>query len=718
MNIFRFQNVSLTVKIALIVGVLLLPLAAISYFHVKQNTASTAAAKAERVGVAYLRNLQPALLMATATEPSATVISARSLDDPDAATLNISDHAKTLEVAFAVAHGSRPTAKLASQVSDLIGSMSDASALSLDPDIDSYYLQDALIVQLTAMLTHAQELSLAVHGGQVSSSPEALSALTATVTKFGVAKDAFTSDISKAVAGDQSGDVGRHLDILQKALSEATAKLYAAAQARDAAAINAAVEETRSAASAFMSPADDMLDTLLASRIAAIHSDLFMELGTAGILVFIALGFALLTAVSFVGPMAKMTAAMGELAAGNLQVEVPGIGRKDEVGKLASATAAFKEQLIVADKAKAEQERMRGEHEKDREEQVRIIVDSIGVGLDSLAKGDLTHRIGAELSGPFAKLKDDLNKAMGMLQETMKDVLSSTGTITTGAGEIMQAANDLSKRTEHQAASLEETAAALEQITATVKKTAQNTKEVSTIVASAKSAAENGGAVVSNAITAMYEIEQSSKKITDIIGVIDEIAFQTNLLALNAGVEAARAGDAGKGFAVVASEVRALAQRSGEAAKQIKTLIKASSEQVGSGVRLVDESGQALKQLAEQVIGINALVSEMAEAAQQQSTGIEEVNTAVSQMDQVTQQNAAMVEQSTAASRNLSQETGELSRLMAFFDVGAEAAMAKPQLAARRDRPAAPRRVAAAGRRLSAVPKPEAEAVDDDWQEF
>src|SRR6202000_617786 len=184
----------------------------------------------------------------------------------------------------------------------------------------------------------------------------------------------------------------------------------------------------------------------------------------------------------------------------------------------------------------------------------------------------------------------------------------------------------------------------------------------------------DGGKIVETAIRAMGEIEQSSKKITDIIGVIDEIAFQTNLLALNAGVEAARAGDAGKGFAVVASEVRALAQRSSEAAREIKTLIKTSGEQVSSGVKLVGESGQALKRIVEQVVSINSRVTEMAQAEQQQSTGIEEVNVAVNQMDQVTQQNAAMVEQSTAASRNLATETTDLSNLVSFFQVAEKSA--------------------------------------------
>ena len=354
---------------------------------------------------------------------------------------------------------------------------------------------------------------------------------------------------------------------------------------------------------------------------------IFAGLGFA-IFLSIASGLTLVRSVSV--PLVQMTGAMGQLASGKLDVHVPNSDQKDEIGQLADAMTAFKNQLAAAERSKAEQ--------------TETIVNSIGTGLTALAKGDLTHRVTAELTGPFAKLKDDFNTAMMRLQDTVKNVLSSTGGISNGANEISQAADDLSRRTEQQAASLEETAAA-----------------------------EEGGRVVETAIGAMDKIEQSSKQITDIIGVIDEIAFQTNLLALNAGVEAARAGDAGKGFAVVASEVRALAQRSSEAAKQIKTLIKTSSEHVGAGVKYVGESGQALKRIVDQVMQINSLVSEMAQAAEQQSTGIEQVNAAVSQMDQVTQQNAAMVEESTAASRNLASETQSLSNLIGFFSVGADA---------------------------------------------
>ena len=237
------------------------------------------------------------------------------------------------------------------------------------------------------------------------------------------------------------------------------------------------------------------------------------------------------------------------------------------------------------------------------------------------------------------------------------------------AVEVSQASDDLSRRTEQQAASLEESAAALEQITATVKRSAEGAVEAGGVVEAAHREAVDGQQVVNRAIQAMGAIEESSAQIGNIIGVIDEIAFQTNLLALNAGVEAARAGDAGRGFAVVASEVRALAQRSAEAAKEIKSLISASSRQVGDGVSLVGDTGQALERIADQIGRLTTIAREISASSQEQATGLQQVNVAVSQMDQMTQQNAAMVEETTAASHSLASDARELDRLMQQFQV-------------------------------------------------
>ena len=295
----------------------------------------------------------------------------------------------------------------------------------------------------------------------------------------------------------------------------------------------------------------------------------------------------------------------------------------------------------------------------------------MGAALAELAKGDLTVRAAKAGSAEHQVLISDLNAAVESIQATMLAIGANAHAVRAGAEEITQASDDLARRTEQQAASLEETAAALDEITATVRNTAEGAKEARQVVAAAKTDAVRSSDVVKDTVAAMSGIETSSKQIGNIIGVIDEIAFQTNLLALNAGVEAARAGDAGRGFAVVATEVRALAQRSAEAAKEIKILISASSEQVASGVTLVGETGKSLARTLEQVEQLNRLVTEIAASAQEQSTGLHQVNTAVNQMDKVTQQNAAMVEESTAASHSLAGEAAELTRLVAQFQTGA-----------------------------------------------
>ncbi len=341
------------------------------------------------------------------------------------------------------------------------------------------------------------------------------------------------------------------------------------------------------------------------------------------------------------------------------------------------------------------------------------VVAALGGGLERLRAGELTCRLETAFPADYEKLRADFNAAATELHDTLVQITSSCSALRSGSEEISRAADDLSRRTEQQAATLEETAAALDEITATVRTTSEGATHARGVVADAKTAAEHSGRVVTDAVTAMGEIERSSGEISQIIGVIDEIAFQTNLLALNAGVEAARAGDAGRGFAVVASEVRALAQRSAEAAKEIKALISTSSSQVSKGVRLVSETGEALSRIAAQVADINGVMLDIAASAQEQATGLHQVNTAVNQIDQVVQQNAAMVEQSTAASHGLADESAALSQLVARFQLAGEA-QPQPQSvrpAARAERPAVVARSYG-----GALRKPEPDA--EGWEHF
>ena len=405
----------------------------------------------------------------------------------------------------------------------------------------------------------------------------------------------------------------------------------------------------------------------------------FMGLATVSVCVLVLLAF-LVFARSLSKAIGALTVAMGRLAGGDLTVEVPTTRRADEIGAMARAVEVFKqaafdkiamERDAGAARDQAEVDRRRGaEVQAIAARQLQDVVDGIGRGLDQLARGALTFRLDRTFAADYETLRVDFNDAMAKLAETLAMVAANTESIRSGTGEISTAADDLSRRTEQQAASLEETAAALDEVTATVRKTSQSADHARGLVGSAKADAEQSAAVVRQAVEAMSAIEASSREISQIIGVIDEIAFQTNLLALNAGVEAARAGEAGRGFAVVASEVRALAQRSAEAAKQIDGLISASGRQVRQGVGLVDQTGQALGRILAQVADINTVVAEIAASAKEQAAGLDEINTAINQMDQVTQQNAAMVEESTAASRALSRETEQLFELVGKFELG------------------------------------------------
>ncbi len=396
-------------------------------------------------------------------------------------------------------------------------------------------------------------------------------------------------------------------------------------------------------------------------------------------------------------PLAVTANVMGAMASGDLEAGRRSDHRDDEIGMMTRTIEVFRASAIAQREAEVKQ---------------LAVVTTLTGALDELAEGNLAHRIATPLAPEYETLRESFNQSIGRLAELMRKVSASAMSVSTGAAEIRAASDDLAQRNEQQAASLEETAAAMSQVTSIVKEIASGASDVQRTIAEAHREASDGGAVVHRAIAAMAAIEQSAQEITQIINVIDSISFQTNLLALNAGVEAARAGDAGKGFAVVANEVRALAQRSADAAKDIKVLITNSTEQVSGGVSLVGETGKLLETIVTRVGDINERIGEIATSTESQAINLQQVNVSVGDMDRMTQQNAAMVEQSTAAARSLADEANELSGMVGQFRTGGEgsAPIAFPSSASRRKAASAP------ATRGNLALKPT--VSEEDWAEF
>jgi methyl-accepting chemotaxis protein len=345
-------------------------------------------------------------------------------------------------------------------------------------------------------------------------------------------------------------------------------------------------------------------------------------------------------------------------------------------------------------------------------------INILNQSLQQLAAGDLSTNIDHELPDDLDQLRHAYNRSLQQLRDLVTQIQTVTSEVESAAAEITSGTCDLSERTEQAASNLEETAASMEEMAATVRQNADNAKNADQLANVANQTASKGGGVVERAVTAMSGIENSAQKITDIIGVIDEIAFQTNLLALNASVEAARAGEAGKGFAVVAQEVRQLAQRSAQAASDIKTLIQDSNSQVKDGVQLVNQAGEALGEIVGSIAKVTGIVQEISSASQEQASGVQEINGAINSMDEMTQQNSALVEESTAAARALSDQAGKLAELIAFFKLdGAAARVQHPSSAPRQPAKSTPDRPKAKVQRPAAKP---AMAItnDEGWNEF
>jgi len=410
-----------------------------------------------------------------------------------------------------------------------------------------------------------------------------------------------------------------------------------------------------------------------------ILSRALVSAGVAGLFLIVIVSLTALLMLRLSNRLTALGSAMTRLASGESDSVLPAVVGDDEVARMTQAVRVFQDAAgqkarleTQAEAAQRKAEAARAAYDAERAERERSLkqtTEALAVGLERLANGDLSHRIASEFGHGLDGLRLNFNESLERLRRTMLGIRANAETIKTGARKIFAAAGDFSEQTERQASNLEQTSAALNGIFQTVKGAAESAEQARKTIAGATAEAQTSGSGVREAVAAMDAIERSSRKIGQIISVIDEIAFQTNLLALNAGVEAARAGDAGRGFAVVAAEVRALAQRASEAAREIKTLIEDSKSQVEQGVGIVGRNGQAIESIARQISGMNGVIVGIADGAREQTANLKQINDAVTEMERSTQANVSVVEQTTNAARSLAQQTDLLAQSVAQFQL-------------------------------------------------
>ena len=558
----------------------------------------------------------------------------------------------------------------------LMEAVSTGSNLSQDPESDSFHVQDLTSARLPAVLVAAEALNEAI----TETTPNRATDVALALAKLADAAGSADSAFDAAIKANAQGLTSNALAEPQSALKAAVAGLQAAGTAAETApggSIDIPQSGLHAAVDGAWSASAMELQRLIRVRLAALTTTLGLELGVS----LASLLLAMILAAAIAGGLSRrllaQATALERLADQDPAVAIPCIGETNETGRLASVMGVFKARMTERSRLNSEVARERdASGDRLRETQAAFegaaeehaqLVELLSQVLARLAEGDLTIRMGDAASAGEHRLAGEFDAAIEWLSQILVHIRRGARNLSAGFDEVIQAVNDLALETEERCGGLDRTTVALGEITATVQKTSQGAQRVGQVVTAAKGEAVRSSEVVSGAVQAMGMIEQTSRQIGEIIGVVDEIAFQTNLLALNAGVEAARAGEAGRGFAVVAQEVRALAQRSAQAAKEIKVLVQASAAQVDQGVRLVGRTGEAIQVIADRVVEIDGLVGEIAASAHDQATALAEVHAGVSQIRHGAQQGVARLGQSAAATQALAVESADLTRLTYHF---------------------------------------------------
>ena len=654
------------------------PIAFILWALVAEQSVAIRFAAKEVVGARYLggvASLQGKLALAAVNRAGVPGEAAEALLATDAAAQGALDTSAQLDGAVSalrMADAPSSVAVAHTKLRDLIGRVGDRSNLILDNVLATYYLTDVILNRLPDALERLATLATTQADGANDAEMRA---------QFLVGLGGLVGDLDGMTISLASAEQAESGERIKAALEGKYQPLNAGLTGfvEDLKAGRASMDEARrqiAGVTQFSQDAGQELTGLLEARVAGLRGAQQRVFVVTGLLFAGAVfGMFWATRRGVTRPLARMTETMRRLAAGDLATEVHGVGRGDEIGAMAAAVQVFKDNAVHARGLEREQEstrerrmaedaRVRAEAEAAASaEAAALVVGSIGAGLERLAAGDLAHRINATLPADYEKLRADFNTAMGRLHELVGGIVERTAGIRSGAGEIGQAADDLSRRTEQQAASLEETAAALDEITATVRKTAEGARQAREVAARTRGDAEHSGAVVRQAVAAMGEIEASSRQVGQIIGVIDEIAFQTNLLALNAGVEAARAGEAGRGFAVVASEVRALAQRSAEAARNTAGVIDSALRTTRTGSERFERLGQAIQALSEDAAQTQRLADQVSSQSREQTAAVQQISLTLVQLDTVTRKVAADAKNRASAAATLTEQVGSLQQI-------------------------------------------------------